>query len=60
MIPDVADDVPAPGFSDDYYQSGITARLAALTALSDVPDLFDGIEAQAEELVWRMLDLLED
>ena len=42
-----------------YYTSGVEARRRAHTALADVPDMVDDVEARIEQLLERTLQLLE-
>ncbi len=44
---------------DDTYAAGVAARLAAHTTLADVSEVFDDVEARADELLRRTLALLD-
>lgn len=58
-------DVPAPHpepppLSDEYYDRGTAARRDALTALADVGDVLDDVEAQADALLEQTLAMIEN
>ncbi|WP_458683797.1 site-specific integrase [Prescottella equi] len=49
-----------PPLSDEYYDRGTAARRDALTALADVGDMLDDVEARADTLLEQTLALIEN
>ncbi|WP_064076172.1 hypothetical protein [Prescottella equi] len=49
-----------PPLSDEYYERGTTARRDALTALADVGDMLDDVEARADALLEQTLAMIEN
>lgn len=49
-----------PPLSDEYYDRGTAARRDALTALADVSDVLDEVEARADALLEQTLAMIEN
>lgn len=49
-----------PPLSDEYYDRGTAARRDALTALADVGDVLDDVEARADALLEQTLAMIEN
>nr|WP_240951990.1 hypothetical protein [Rhodococcus sp. BL-253-APC-6A1W] len=49
-----------PPLSDEYYDRGTAARRDALTALADVGDVLDDVEARADALLAQTLAMIEN
>ena len=61
--PAAADFAPPPEpppLSDEYYDRGTAARRDALTALADVGDVLDAVEARADALLEQTLTMIEN
>ncbi|WP_404316291.1 hypothetical protein [Prescottella equi] len=61
--PTAADPAPhpePPPLSDEYYDRGTAARRDALTALADVGDVLDDVEARADVLLEQTLAMIEN
>ncbi len=62
-VPAAADLAPPPEpppLSDEYYDRGTAARRDALTALADVGDVLDDVEARADALLEQTLAIIEN
>ncbi|RDI30454.1 hypothetical protein DEU38_10535 [Rhodococcus sp. AG1013] len=57
---DLAPPPEPPPLSDEYYDRGTAARRDALTALADVGDVLDDVEARADALLEQTLAMIEN